>query len=196
LTKARSQSRKARLFHTSILRRPCCLVVATRHLLGLCGLNGALVEEATEERVEEGVEDDLGTASLGKGHPQDEDELEGVVEGEPVDGVDSALENGQEGVGDPVGQPVGVIGLALGEQSLERVVAGDEEASKVDEELAGNVEEDEEEVESTETEDDVDLGDGALLLQVVEGRVFGQLLVELRNVLLGAFLERHFLITG
>jgi hypothetical protein len=70
---------------------------------------------------------------------------------------------------------VGVIGLALGEQSLERVVAGNEEASKVDEELASNVEEDEEEVEGTETEDDVDLGDGALLLQVVEGRVFGQL---------------------
>ena len=70
---------------------------------------------------------------------------------------------------------MGVIGLGLGEESLERVVAGDEEASKVDEELASNVEEDEEEVEGTETEDDVDLGDGALLLEVVEGRVLGQL---------------------
>jgi len=70
---------------------------------------------------------------------------------------------------------VGVIGLARGEESLERVVAGNEEASKVDEELASNVEEDEEEVEGTETEDDVDLGDGALLLKVVEGRVLGQL---------------------
>jgi hypothetical protein len=70
---------------------------------------------------------------------------------------------------------VGVIGLALGEEGLERVVAGDEEASKVDEELASNVEEDEEEVEGTETEDDVDLGDGALLLKVVEGRVLRQL---------------------
>ena len=70
---------------------------------------------------------------------------------------------------------MGVIGLGLGEESLERVVAGDEEASKVDEELASNVEEDEEEVEGTETEDDVDLRDGALLLEVVEGRVLGQL---------------------
>ena len=70
---------------------------------------------------------------------------------------------------------MGVIGLARGEESLERVVAGNEEASKVDEELASNVEEDEEEVEGTETEDDVDLGDGALLLKVVEGRVLGQL---------------------
>jgi hypothetical protein len=70
---------------------------------------------------------------------------------------------------------VGVIGLARGEQSLERVVTGNEETSKVDEELASDVEEDEEEVEGTETEDDVDLGDGALLLKVVEGRVLGQL---------------------
>jgi len=70
---------------------------------------------------------------------------------------------------------VGVIGLARGEESLERVVAGNEEASKVDEELASNVEENEEEVEGTETEDDVDLGDGALLLKVVESRVLGQL---------------------
>ena len=70
---------------------------------------------------------------------------------------------------------MGVIGLARGEESLERVVAGNEEASKVDEELASNVEVNEEEVEGTETEDDVDLGDGALLLKVVEGRVLGQL---------------------
>ena len=70
---------------------------------------------------------------------------------------------------------MGVIGLGLREQSLERVVTRDDEASKVDEELASNVEEDEKEVEGTETEDDVDLGDGALLLKVVESRVRGQL---------------------
>lgn len=70
---------------------------------------------------------------------------------------------------------MGVIGLVLGEESLERVVAGDDEASKVDEELASNVEENEEEVQGTETEDDVDLGDGALLLEVLKGRVLGQL---------------------
>lgn len=70
---------------------------------------------------------------------------------------------------------MGVIGFGLGEQSLERVVTRDDEASKVDKELASDVEEDEEEVEGTETEDDVDLGDGALLLKVVESRVLGQL---------------------
>lgn len=132
---------------------------------------------------------------------------------EPVDGVDGALENGQEGIGDPVGQPVGVIGLIGSEEGLERVVAGNDEAGKVDKELASDVEEDEEEIKGTEAENDVDLGDRALLLKVVEGRVLGELraaasatfggtcearsswtnlLVELRNVLLGAFLERHF----
>ena len=40
--------------------------------------------------------------SLGKCHPEDEHKLEDVVEGEPVDGVDGRLNDGQEGVGDPV----------------------------------------------------------------------------------------------
>ena len=30
---------------------------------------------------------------LGKGHPQDQDKLEGVVEGEPVDGANHALKD-------------------------------------------------------------------------------------------------------
>jgi hypothetical protein len=39
---------------------------------------------------------------LGERHPQDKDELEGVVEGEPVDSVDGGLKNGQESVDNPV----------------------------------------------------------------------------------------------
>lgn len=42
------------------------------------------------------------TPSLGKGHPEDKDELEDVVEWEPVDSVDGRLNDGQEGVDDPV----------------------------------------------------------------------------------------------
>lgn len=68
-----------------------------------------------------------------------------------------------------------VISLAGGEQGLERVVAGDDEASKVGEELASNVEEDGEEVESTKAKDGVDLGDGGRLLKVVEEGVLGKL---------------------
>ena len=40
--------------------------------------------------------------SLRKSHPEDKDELEGVVEGEPVDGVDSRLNHSEEGVDHPV----------------------------------------------------------------------------------------------
>lgn len=40
--------------------------------------------------------------SLWKSHPENEDELEDVVEREPVDGVDSRLKNGQEGIDNPV----------------------------------------------------------------------------------------------
>lgn len=66
------------------------------------------------------------------------------------------------------------------EKSLDRVVSWDDETRSVDEELCGNVEKDEEEVESSESEDDVDLGDRGLLLEVVEGWVFGQLVKSAR----------------
>lgn len=72
-------------------------------------------------------------------------------------------------------EPLRVVDLAGAEESVERVVAGDDEAGNVDEELAGDVEENEKEVEAGKTEQGVDLGDGRLLLEVVEGGVLGQL---------------------
>ena len=39
-----------------------------------------LGEEAREDWVDEGPEQDLGSGGLRKSHPEDEDELEGVVE--------------------------------------------------------------------------------------------------------------------
>lgn len=41
-----------------------------------------------EDRLEEGAEDELGAASLWESEPEGEEELEGVVEWEPVDSVD------------------------------------------------------------------------------------------------------------
>ena len=80
------------------------------------------------------------------------------------------------------GQPLGVIALAGGEEGLEGVVGGDDEAGGVDEELSSNVEEDKEEVEGAEAENNVDLGDVGLLLKLLQLRVLGQLLVELGQV--------------
>ena len=48
------------------------------------------------------VVDSRCSPSLGKSHPENEDELEGVVEGEPVDGVDRGLDHSEECVGHPV----------------------------------------------------------------------------------------------
>lgn len=73
------------------------------------------------------------------------------------------------------GTHLGVIDLAGAEQGAQRVIAGNDEAGNVDEEGAGNVEEDEEEVQACETKDGVDLGHRRLLFEVVEGGVFGQL---------------------
>lgn len=68
-----------------------------------------------------------------------------------------------------------VVGLAGGEEGLKRVIAGDDETGKVGEELSSNVEEDGKEVESCDTQDNVDLGDGGLRLKVVEQVVLGEL---------------------
>jgi hypothetical protein len=64
-----------------------------------------------------------------------------------------------------------IIGLAGAKQSFQRIVSGNDEASKVDEELASNVEEDEEEIQGEKTEDDIDFGYRRLALEVVEGRI-------------------------
>jgi hypothetical protein len=68
-----------------------------------------------------------------------------------------------------------VVDLAGGEEGIQRVVAGNNESSNVDKELASDVEKDEEEVQARKTKDGVDLGYGRLLLEVVEGGVLGQL---------------------
>jgi hypothetical protein len=68
-----------------------------------------------------------------------------------------------------------IINLARTEQRIEGIISGDEETSKVDKERAGDVEEYQEEVEAEETKDDVNLGDRGLLLEVVQGRILGEL---------------------
>lgn len=102
----------------------------------------ALGEKAGEDRLDEGAEDDLGATGLRESHPQDENELEGVVEGEPVDSVDSTLEHRQECVDDPVCQPLGIINLARAEQSFQGIISWDKKTGKVYKKLASNVEED------------------------------------------------------
>ena len=73
-------------------------------------------------------------------------------------------------------EPLGIIMLAGGKERIERVVSGEDESSEVGKELAAEVEDDQEEVESNEANDGIGLGHAGGLLDVDEGRVLGQLL--------------------
>lgn len=74
-----------------------------------------------------------------------------------------------------------VIDLACAEQSIQRVIPGDDESSDIDKELPRNVEEYEEEVDRGESQKGVHLGDRCLLFKVVEHRVLGKLYVDSRS---------------
>ncbi len=64
-------------------------------------------------------------------------------------------------------EPLSVVGFANAEQCFQRVVAWDHESSNVGEELAPDIEEDQEEVGRDETEESVNFRDRGLLLQIV-----------------------------
>jgi hypothetical protein len=72
-------------------------------------------------------------------------------------------------------EPLGIVGLVGRENSFEGVVSWDDETSKVGKDLSSEVEENEEEVEADNTTNGVNLGDGCLLLKVVEDLVLRQL---------------------
>jgi hypothetical protein len=110
-----------------------------------------------------------------KREPQEEHKLEGVVEWEPVDSVDDTLNDGQESIDNPVCQPLRIISLVDAKERIEGVVAWDDEASDVCEELTSDVEEDEEEVRCSETEEGIDFWYGGLFLQVVQDWILGKL---------------------
>ena len=73
------------------------------------------------------------------------------------------------------GTHLSIINFAGREQGRQRVVAGNDKTSDVNEELAGDVKEDQEEVKCRDTQNSVDLGHRRLLLEIVESGVFRQL---------------------
>ncbi len=79
------------------------------------------------------------------------------------------------------GQPLRIVILGIGEEGSEGVVSGNDEAGKVGEELATEVEDDEEEVKGADTDDGIGLGNADLPLQVVEGGILGQLRLRVRG---------------
>jgi len=121
--------------------------------------------------------------------PQEENELEGVVEGEPVDSAKKTLKDRKECKDDPVCKPLRIVSFAGSEQSLQRVVSGKHEASEIGKKLTANVEEDEEEVGGDQSKEGVDLWDRGLLLEVDQSRVFGEFPVDLSDMPLSFVLE-------
>jgi len=125
-----------------------------------------------EHWLEEAVEDDLSTAGLREGQPEDGNKLESIIKWEPVNGVNSALKDSQERIDDPVCQPLAIISSACGEQSMQRVICRNDETDGVDQKFSSNIEENQEKVESTKTKYNVDLGDTSLLLKLVHILIF------------------------
>lgn len=117
-----------------------------------------LGEVPSEHGLQERSEDELGTAEGGKRQPEQEDKLKCVIEREPVDNTDDALNYSEEGENDPVSEPLGVISFARAKQGTQGVVAGNEEAGQVGQQLATEVENNEEKVESSNANNSVDLG--------------------------------------
>lgn len=68
-----------------------------------------------------------------------------------------------------------IIGFATAEQGFQRVVSGEQETSEVDEELASNVEENEEEVETEKAEDNINFRHRGLLFKAVKRGILGEL---------------------
>jgi len=148
-------------------------------------------EVSCENWLEEGAEDDLGAVGEWKSEPEDKDELESVVEWEPIDGVDGTFKDSKESKDNPVCEPLSIVSLVNAEQGFQRVISRNHKSSNIGKELASNVEEDEEEVGCDNTEEDVDLGNIGLLLEVVEDRILGKFLINLGDVALSFVLERR-----
>jgi hypothetical protein len=182
-----------------VLARPCDLqgrLLGVERSISLgaqtAGSGAGAVEVTAESRGQERAEDDVGATEGRKRKPQEENKLEGIVEREPVDNADKALDHGEEREDDPVSQPLGIIHLRGSEEGAERVVGRNGKPGNVREELTAEIEDDKEEVERNETDDGVGLGDRSRLLEVVQSGVLGKLLVELTDILLEAVLGgRH-----
>lgn len=156
------------------------------------GRGGSDSENLDREGADHVEVDESAAAELGKTNVEEEDGLEGPVEGDPVkDGIAPELNNREGSVDDPVSQEVGVVFGGVGLKSLEGVVARDDKGGKVGEKLSdtANVEEDEEEVEEDKAQNTVGLGDASLSLNLLEdgeSLQFLETMVSKLDVLVGA----------
>lgn len=86
--------------------------------------------------------------------------------------------------GGAYGQPLSVVRRAGGEESVQGVVARDGETGNVGQELAAEVEDDEEEVESDHADNSVGLGHRGAALEVDERGILAELRCRVLSVML------------
>jgi len=110
---------------------------------------------------------DLSTTELRQSQPHDEAKFENVVEWQPVSDRKGGFKHVEESENNPVSEPLCVINLGNGEKSIEWIVAGDEKSGQIGQELAPIVNEDQEEVDKSDTAYNVDLWDTSLFLQII-----------------------------
>jgi hypothetical protein len=72
-------------------------------------------------------------------------------------------------------KPLRVVTLPHAEESLERIVTRDDKSSQVGQQLASDVEENEEEVKSDKPEESIDLGEAGLFLEIIQNLILGKL---------------------
>ena len=68
-----------------------------------------------------------------------------------------------------------IVDFVGAEKRIQRIISRNKKACKIHEELTTNIEKYEEEVACDETEKDISLGNGSLLLQIIESRIFREL---------------------
>jgi hypothetical protein len=125
--------------------------------------------------------ENAGTLGSGELEPEDEEGLEGIVEGEIV--KDHSQGEGfkeiEEAENNPVGEPLDIVIVTGCLESLEREISWEEPSDEVRGRGSEGVDEDENRSDTDSTPDEEGLGDLSTLLKVVEDRVLGELFVEL-----------------
>lgn len=159
-------------------------------IVGGSSLSGSVVAclllSLCHQGLENGAVEDGCAASSRKLEPEDEDGLEGIVEGEVVedDADGKRLDKVEEAKDDPVGEPLDVVVRAGALDGLEAQVGREGPADKVRGGRGKGVDEDEEGAEDGAAEGQGCLGDLGARLDVLEQRVARQLLVKLGIVVL------------
>jgi len=170
----------------------CGLDFGTKIVSGRSGLRGSvfvclLVVRVSEEGAQDTVVEGASAASGRELEPENEDGLEGIVEGEIVedDADGKRLDKVEKAEDHPVRQPLDVVLMPGRLECAEAEVGWESPADEVRRGRSEGVDEDEEGAEDSTAEGQHRLGDLHAGLDVVEDWVARELFVELGVVVLG-----------